>query len=111
MVKKHGTLVGKPKMKPHDLRHAFTTRLLERRANIRIIQELMGHSNVNTTQDYTAVAASHLDDVINMLNRPTPTTASNEQLQKLMKLVARIAETNEEAPYDPTNGISPVVYG
>ena len=39
-------LAGKSEMKPHDLRHAFATRLLERGVNIRVIQELMGHSKV-----------------------------------------------------------------
>ena len=104
-------LQAMPEMKPHDLRHAFATRLLERGVNIRIIQELMGHSNVNTTQDYTAVVGSHLEGAIKALNQPPQTTVSDDQIQKLMKLVAKIAEMNGKSPYDPTNGISPVTYG
>ena len=38
-------------------------------------------------------------------------TVSDDQIQKLMKLVARTAEMNGKSPYDPTNGINPVTYG
>jgi len=64
VVKKYGMLVGNPELKPHDLRHAFATRLLENGANIRVVQELLGHSNLNTTQVYTAVNGSHLVDAV-----------------------------------------------
>ena len=94
-----------PEMKPHDLCHAFATRLLERGVNIRVVQELMGHSNVNTTQDYTAVLGSHLEDAIKVLNQPPQTTVSDDQIQKLMKLVAKIVEIDGKSPYDPTNDI------
>ena len=39
------------------------------------------------------------------------TTASADQIPKLMKLVARTAEMNGKSPYDPTNSISPLTYG
>jgi len=110
VVKKYGMLTGKPEMKPHDLRHAFATRLLERGVNIRVAQELMGHSNVNTTQDYTAVVGSHLEDAIKLLNQPPQAPVSDSQIQRLMELVAKIADANGKTPYDPTAGISPVVY-
>ena len=54
-VKKYGRLIGKSQMKPHDLRHAFATRLLERGVNIRAVQELLGHKDVRTTMIYTHV--------------------------------------------------------
>jgi integrase/recombinase XerD len=110
VVKKYGTLIGKPEMKPHDFRHAFATRLLERGVNIRVVQELMGHSSVNTTQDYTAVVGIHLEDAIKVLNQPPKTTISDDQIQKLMELVEKITGPNGEPLYDPTGGISPVVY-
>ena len=62
-------MAGKPDLKPHDLRHSFATRLLERGVNLRVIQELLGHSDVCTTQIYAEVAGNHLEDAINALNK------------------------------------------
>jgi len=52
----------------HTLRHSFATHLLENGTSIRVVQKLMGHANVKTTEIYTHVMNSDIDKVVSPLD-------------------------------------------
>lgn len=70
MIKKYAVLAGlTKKITPHTLRHSFATDLLTNGADVRQVQQLLGHASITTTQIYTHLTDVHLKDVHTRFHR------------------------------------------
>jgi integrase/recombinase XerC len=77
LVRRYGTLgAGRPDLHPHALRHSCATHMLAGGADLRVIQEMLGHSSLSTTQRYTHLS---LDQLLATYDRSHPLAANGAE--------------------------------
>jgi hypothetical protein len=90
VVRRIGERIGRH-LHPHMFRHSYATELLDRRADIRDICDLLGHESVATTEVYTHVSAARQRRVVELLEKPA---ARRPRVKSAAKATGAIRSTS-----------------
>ncbi len=78
MIKSASRAAGLDDVSPHTLRHSFATHLVQNRADIRSVQQMLGHADISTTQIYTHMTDAHLRESYNRFHPRAKATSTDE---------------------------------
>lgn len=98
-IKQFAKKAGLNDFHTHSLRHKFATDLLERGVDLKVVQELLGHENLSTTQVYLSITDKHLKEAISLLdNTEKPKIIKKEK--KGIKILKTYGELGLDFPVE-----------
>ena len=80
-AKKAGVVIDPGRVTVHRFRHTFATELLEAGADLRQVQELLGHESIATTAIYTDVTSKRRREAVNLLAKRAPADAETKEIR------------------------------
>jgi integrase/recombinase XerD len=96
-IKGYARRAGVEELHTHALRHKFATDLLERGANIKVVQELLGHENLATTEVYLSVTNQSLRDAVGLLDKEVypPLLKQRGEKDEITTVMRSVEELNK----------------
>ncbi len=82
-IKEYAEKIGLEDVSPHTLRHSFATHLIQHQADIRSVQQLLGHADISTTQIYTHITDTHLRKTYEKFHPRAHTTFKAEKSEEI----------------------------
>lgn len=80
-IKEYAAKIGLQDVSPHTLRHSFATHMIQNRADVRSVQQMLGHADISTTQIYTHLTDTHLRQTYEKFHPRAKQTAQNTDFE------------------------------